>query len=134
MARSRFPGLPARLERLRGRVERWRQTRRRGVRMPEALWESAAELARAQGVNPIAQALRLDYYALRRRAETEAGCGEAHRGAGRVFVELERVAAPPGVECFIELTRPDGQMTIRLPSIVDLDVVGLATAFWDRQR
>jgi len=41
-----------------------------GLRMPEALWKAAARLARAHGLSPVAKALGLDYYSLKKRTDT----------------------------------------------------------------
>ncbi|MCP4201175.1 MAG: hypothetical protein GY769_04495, partial [bacterium] len=47
--------------------ERWRQDRKRGTRIPETLWQAAAEVAGECGVSKTAQALGLDYYGLKKR-------------------------------------------------------------------
>jgi hypothetical protein len=64
--------LPARLERVRQRFERWRRTRQVGARIPEALWVSAVKAAGRYGVHRTARALSVDYYALKRRVEGRA--------------------------------------------------------------
>jgi hypothetical protein len=58
---------PADIDEVRVQLQEWRQTRRHRSRIPEAIWTSATTLARAHGVAKISRALRLDYYALRRR-------------------------------------------------------------------
>ena len=58
--------LPARLEGVRGRFERWRQTRKVGTRIPEALWAAAVKMAGTYGVHRTAKTLRVNYYALNR--------------------------------------------------------------------
>ena len=96
-------------------LEEYRRLRPRRARLPESLWEAAAELAREYGVYAVAQALRLDYRGLKKRL------GEgADRRPGKskpVFVEL--IASPPPTkceECLIEfqLTR-GGKMRIHWP-------------------
>jgi hypothetical protein len=84
-------GLPALAQRFRT----WRGSRQRGERIPEALWQSAMELARIHGLNPTVAALKLNYYDLQRRLQA----GDApRRGRARapVFVEVPAVALPPG--------------------------------------
>lgn len=61
--------LPARLERVRQRFERWRRRRQVGARIPEALWASAVKAAGRYGVHRTARALGVDYYSLKRRVE-----------------------------------------------------------------
>ncbi|MCP4549211.1 MAG: hypothetical protein GY835_22385, partial [bacterium] len=61
---------PDRLSDVRRQFERWRKGRRRGTRIPEDLWQAAADVGRQVGVSKTAQELRLDYYTLRRRTES----------------------------------------------------------------
>ena len=66
------PALPAGLERIRQRFERWRETREGRPRIPESLWSQAARAARQFGVHRTCRALRLDYLVLKRRVDVEA--------------------------------------------------------------
>ena len=66
-------GLPARLEGLRRRFERWRGTHKARSRIPEAFWGSAARMAGRYGLHRTAKTLRLDYYALKKRVEHGTG-------------------------------------------------------------
>lgn len=59
--------LPADLRRAAARIRAWRRTRARRPLSPE-LWGLARGLARRHVVSVTAKALRLDYYALERRA------------------------------------------------------------------
>ena len=43
-------------------LEEHRRLQPRRAKLPESIWETAAELAREHGVYAVAQALRLDYY------------------------------------------------------------------------
>ena len=54
------------------RLKRWRSSHARRVPFPESLWAAAGELARAHGINPSAEAPRLEYGKLKQRAETTA--------------------------------------------------------------
>ena len=72
MGTGKTRDLPAELERTRRRFERWRRTRKGRSRIPEPLWTSAVKAAGEYGVNKTAQALRLDYYALKKRVAKEA--------------------------------------------------------------
>ena len=60
--------LPARLEGVRRRFERWRATRKGRSRIPDSLWASAALMANTYGISRTAQALRLNYYRLKKTA------------------------------------------------------------------
>ena len=44
----------------------------RRAKLPESIWEGAAELARAHGFYAVAQALRLDYMRLLLRTNTDS--------------------------------------------------------------
>jgi len=65
-------GLPARLVSLRRRFERWRGTREVRSRIPEPLWIAAGKLAGTYGLHRTAKALRVNYYALKKRVEEKA--------------------------------------------------------------
>ena len=64
-------GVPTRLERLRRRFERWRGTHTAHSRIPDGLWASAVKLAGTFGTHRTAKALRLNYYALKKRIERQ---------------------------------------------------------------
>ena len=72
MGTKKTGNLPARLEGVRRRFERWRRTREVGSRIPEALWAAAVKLARVYGIHRTAKTLRVNYYALKKRVEREA--------------------------------------------------------------
>jgi len=136
MARKKRPAeLPADVRQVRARIEHWRRTRKKRTAMPAQLWETAASLARTHGVYWTSRALRLNYDSLRRRASAAPGKG------GRVdhpgFVELSPAQLmgpmqPAGP--VVELRDADGaQLTVRLPDNSELDMEGLAEAFWSRR-
>ena len=77
--------------------ERWRRTRPRGTRIPEALWRMALDVAREHGVSKASQTMRLDYYAVKRRLGAAA---EHDRATTTEFVELSLPAA--AARCQIE--------------------------------
>jgi len=124
---------PADVAELRERIESWRNTRAKPGRMAENLWRTAAKLAGRYGINPIARALRLDYYALKGWIDGR-GHGRAARATRRApaFVEVRPAPAAPSV-CLLEIEEPRGaKMTVRLSSAVD--VVAVAEAFWRCRR
>jgi len=126
--------VPARLARLRQRFERWRRTRKARLPIPAPLWVAAVAMAKTFGVNRTADALRLDYYGLKKRVEqqaTAAGAGET-RGPPR-FVEL---TAPIDCrcECLIELDNIGGaKMRVHLKGFDAPDLAALSQSFWNHQ-
>ena len=56
------------------RFENWRQTREGKARIPDELWSAAVEVARRDGVNQTAAALRLDGGKLKRRMTCDRTC------------------------------------------------------------
>ena len=119
-----------RLDRLRQQLSAWRRDGNRYQRTPEAVWREAAELAQVLGISRVAQALRLNYTALKRRLAVTV-VPEARRPA---FVELQCPPPPaPSGECRICLQDTDGgQMTMAMASVDAVVLRELAQAFWRR--
>jgi len=126
---------PDRLSEVRRQLERWRQGRRRGTRIPEELWQAAADLGREVGVSKTAQELHLDYYALRRRMESgleERPAREAPR-AGR-FLEIP-LCAPPSPECIVEIEDPRGaRLRLELKGVTPAHLETLTRTLWSLAR
>jgi len=142
--------LPVRLQRLLGRFERWRRTRRAGARIPEPLWSSAVKAADAFGVHRTARALRIDYYALKKRVEGRPGGAKGGVGASRAgkrpavtaskasaakgrttFVELSPAAWPGSGECIMELEDAGGaKLRVHLKGLGAPDLAALSRSFW----
>jgi len=120
------------LERAQRRLETWRQSRRRGKRIPATLWALAAVLARAHGVSRVSQTLGLEYYGLKRRAEATGPLPPSRVKPPPGFIELPLVGQlGNSPHCTVELARGEGaRMTIRWAGKDGLDLVGLAEAFW----
>lgn len=118
---------PAALLRAQRKIEQWRERRRPRARIPEELWREAAQLACAHGINRTARALRLDYYALKKRAAAAARSGQ--RAAE--FVEILPGGLPTlRPECTIELEDAGGvKMRIHLAGGDLPDVAALARVF-----
>lgn len=121
--------LPRDVARVRERVNHWRRTRPRRSAMPEELWSAAVTCARTHGVNPVARAVRLDYYCLKRRLDAE----HDQLVPAQAFVEVALdPVAPRGDSArghVVEMERPDGG---RMRLVVDDGdvVVRLSEAFW----
>ena len=124
------------LKQARQQLEVWRKTRRHGERIPERLWTSLVALARAHGVSPVSQALRLDYYALKRRVLESEPVRKSRLKAVAPFVELPLISQPStSPRCTAELTKHTGAtMTIRWEGQAAVDVIGLAESFWRAGR
>ena len=123
------------VEEVRQHLERWRETRTTRD-LPEELWGSAVELAKAHGASAIARALRLHYGRLKHRAEAAVEReGASPKSPHPLFVEFDMSPSASPAECIIELEdQARAKMTIRLRGATDIDVVGLTEAFWRRER
>ena len=129
MSNRRTREVPARLEGLRQRFDRWRRTREGRSRIPETLWTAAAKAAGKYGLNPTAQALRLDYHALKKRVEAVGNLPDG--GAVTTFVELARPASGGSRECILELEDPGGaKMRVHLKGVDAPDLAALSRSFW----
>ena len=113
---------------LQRQLEEYRGMQPRRAKLPESIWDAAAELASEHGVYAVAQALRLDYMGLKKRL------GEvASRRPGKskpVFVEL--IAPPPAAceECLIEFKSERGdKMRMHWPVRVAPDWTALLRAW-----
>jgi hypothetical protein len=116
------------LDEARTRFENWRQSRRGKQRIPDELWSVAIEVARREGVNPTAVALRLDGGKLKRRmAAADPLPGKA---MPPTFVEL--VAPSVGLrECTIELEGRNTKLRIHWKGATAADVAALSRALWE---
>jgi hypothetical protein len=139
--------VPVALERIRGRLERWRRIRRGRDRIPEELWGLAVQAVGTYGLNKTARALGLDYYSLKKRVEAADGHtawparrrGPAAPATAR-FVELAPLASaaervPPGsgsvAECLLEFERGGGaKLRVHLKGVVVPDLAALSRSFW----
>jgi len=136
---SRQVSSPDRLSEVRRQLEHWRQSRRRGARIPEELWQAAADLGREVGVSKTAQELRLDYYALRRRMELNTQPGLEERPAREVpraggFVEIP-LCAPASPECIVEIEDPRGaRLRLELKGVTPAHLETLTRTLWSLAR
>lgn len=136
MERSGFAAMPG-LGRVLHRIERWRSTRRKVSPMPAELWAAAVSLAREHGVSMTSRVLGLSYRSLKNRMADSAPRVGRRRRAPVGFVEL-----PPGsvtndstpAAAVLELCASDGaKLVVRLRESADLNLPGLAEAFWRRR-
>lgn len=122
--------VPAGMQRICRRFERWRSSHRGRLPIPERLWASAAEVAREHGVFRTAKVLRLEYGKLKRMAEAGA---PRRRPTAPPATFLELMSPPAGSlsECLIELEGPRGKMRIQWKGAVAPDLAGLSRVLWE---
>lgn len=121
------------LSRTAERLERWRQGRKRGDRIPATLWGEAVELAGRYGVNRTARTLRLDYYQLKKRLKekTSAQAAPGQSGADCRFEELPASAFTSSLECVIQFENAEGaRLRIEWRGSTAPDVAALGRDFW----
>jgi len=98
------------------------------------LWASAVKAAGKYGIHRTAKALRVDYYALKKRVEEETAAGASNtppRGAGATFLELAPPARTGSCECTLEFDRADGaKMRVHLQGVEAPDLTALSRSFW----
>ena len=146
--RTRSTRDPARLEGIRRRFDRWRRTRKGRSRIPEALWTAAVKAGGKYGLHRTAQALRLDYYALKKRVEafgsrrvpggkvashhiSDRETASADGQAVATFLELAPSASGSSRECILELEDPGGaKMRVQLKGVEAPDLAALSRSFW----
>jgi len=115
------------LEELRRQLDAWRDEGRPGRRIPEALWNSAAALAREMGLNPVVRALHLDYVRLKRRVTGQVTSKRQSSATPEepTFVELVVEAVSRPVECVVEFEGRGGKVTMRLAGHDSMAIMAL---------
>ncbi len=102
-----------RLETVRRRLDRWRQTRHHGrAALPPRLWAAAEALVPKHGVYGTARALGLSYGALKRHVEDRDG---QPRESSPRFVELPRPSV--GASCVIEIDGGGAIVRVRFDGV-----------------
>ena len=124
------------LDETRSRFEQWRRTRQRKTPIPEELWSAAIAVARRDGVNPTAIALRLDGGKLKRRM---AAAGRSSRKAPpAAFVELlapsQAHAGAPLPEYTLELEGRHAKLRIHCQATTAEELAVLSRSLWDLAR
>jgi hypothetical protein len=123
------------LAQLAARIEAWRNDPQKPKRMPEALWQAAAELSKHSSLGHISKALRLDYTALKKRANAQnkkaIPAVKSQQPLKFIEVGIEKTSSIP--ECTIEMENSTGaKMKIHLSGRTDLDLYELSRAFWGK--
>jgi len=113
----------------------WRDSRKRGARIPEKLWDLAVGLAHTHSVARIASLLKLDYYALQKRLRSKNPGGGRHPPSTPTFIELGPLPQAAPAECVIELEDSAGaRMRVQLKGYHAADVAALGRTFWETQK
>jgi hypothetical protein len=112
----------------------WRQRRRHREAIPERIWRMIVPLAQAHGVSPVAQALGLNYTALKHHSVRgrKLPPGKPTRDFVEVAVASWPGAAAPGR---IELEDRHGtKLTLQLAGGEVAAVLALAQGLWRQRR
>lgn len=133
MAQRHHTAHDGNLAQLSADVERWRRTRAKLSPMPSELWDAAAEVARRLGINPVKEALGLNYGVLKARVVTGSRKFTKAREPAARFVELsgaQMLGLPGATGAVVELVDAQGaRLTVRLASGAECDVARLVEAF-----
>lgn len=115
-------------EELRERFDTWRKTRRSPTPIPPELWDRAVDLANEQGLWKTARALRIDYNALKKRANARA----SERPVSPVpqFVELLAPLPEQIAECILEVESTRGsRLRIEMKNMAASGLVPIVREF-----
>jgi hypothetical protein len=100
-----------------------------GQRIPQPLWTLAVRLAKVHGVSRTTATLGLDYYSLKKRAESAA---TPPQSSGPAFVELTSPVMSLAKQCRFELDNGSGAtMRVQLVGYDAADIEALSRSFWD---
>lgn len=107
---------------------RWRRSSRRGRTIPAALWSLAVTLVGEHGVSKTSRALRLDYYALKKRVEAADTPVDEPQRPSFVEVALGSTVAMP---CVVELADGAGvKLRVELPERAAGELGAVARMLW----
>ena len=134
--------LPKEIKEVQDRFEHWRETRPKFGPIPEELWQAAISLTEKYTFVQVARHLRLNHTVLKehvQKATTSTPISaekEALVPSQTQFLQMPPMPllqAPKSLESLIELRAADGAtLTMRIPSVQPIDLVGLAQAFFRR--
>jgi len=107
----------------------WRGQRKVGERIPQPLWTLAVRLAKVHGVSRTVAALGLDYYSLKKRAESAATPAQS---SGPAFVELTSPVMGLARQCRLALDNGSGAtLRVELVGYDAADVEALSRSLWN---
>ncbi len=121
----------------------WRRTRMVRSRIPDPLWAAAVKSAAKYGIHRTAKALRVDYYALKKRAEQKAAIAGTRQKAAATaskaaaeatFLELPAAAWAGSGECTLDLEDAGGaKLRVHLKGFETPDLAALSRSFWQSE-
>jgi hypothetical protein len=120
------------LEQLQRRFEEFRKLRPSRGRLPAGLWKEAAEAARRFGLNPTAQALRLDYNRLKKHMAAVPGSIKQRKQVAPAPGFEELIGAVPQVttDCRIEVESDRGaKLRLELKGLATSELASLIRGF-----
>lgn len=127
--------LPAKLAEGCRHFEQWRSRQETRRRLPDHLWELAAELAREYGVSKIARILQLDYNRLKQRSRGSAFKNQSEEADRVHFFELMPDRGQPPLECTVECEQATrGKIRIQLKGANGAEVSALCGRLWPPER
>ena len=118
----------AQLKAVQRRVERWRSRGGgKGTRMPEDLWQAAAEVARVEGLYSTSRALRVEYSRLKQRVTSTVATSTKSSS----FVELGMSQLCGACsKTVVEICGSEGdRMRVEVTGTPTVDIVGLTQTF-----
>ena len=136
VANITLPTVRPTLESVHNQFETWRKRRRCRTRIPEALWQAAADLCREHSICEVSQVLRLNYNDLKDRIKRSRDRGLAiGQGPDLNFVKLDLGAPIMPSECLVEMEAPNGaKMRMSFRGVLrDFDPVELGRTFWRQE-
>ena len=112
--------------------DRWRQSRKRGRRIPDRLWRLAAEAASIHGVHATARELRRNPTRLKEQLHALAPTQASQETPG--FVEVPWMGATPVPECILEAEDCRGRkLRVHLKGSATAQAASLAPMLWGSQ-
>ncbi len=131
MPSTQHPAPVASLKTVKQQFKTWRETRRHKGRIPDKLWDAAAELAGQYTVHHISKALQLNHTALKDRIVVR----KKHENMADQELHFFEIPLPPQAlsisECLIEMENSHGEkMRMRFAGEVGLDLLALSQSFW----
>ena len=120
----------------------WRRSRKRGSRIPQRLWQAAAELSEQHSISEIALTLGLDHMRLKQRVASllapkvsAYGAGAKKLQPGSGFVEVGMVPGGSTGECSVEAEDGMGKkLKMHLIGASCAEAVEIAKALWGTGR
>ena len=130
MKSEKNPESQARMQAVSALFDQWRSTRKKRDRIPESLWEEAADLSPSYSTCQISKALRLDFKELKRRIRDRSS-----RATTSEFVELKVERLFSTGTCIMEVRSPAGfELKIQADAALPPQCMQLLSCFLDHGR